>query len=290
MSYKNDHLLTISNKYGKAGSDAKAELFETYDKIRDLTVSGPGIGGASAYGNIGRFLIGLAKLIGPSDYMPILGTSQMNIPGTSYSSPISGGYSTIPGMQSAFGMSGLGTYTGIPTGNAANLGSYAIGIGALGASTLMSLAGTFSLDGVPTGGAAPASYTASIPGGNTYVPAAGVLSGFGSAGSKQFADFTLPMASVLGGIGGLMSHMAPYFGPSGLVAALAGNLLSGYSGATVSAYNYVTSRVLVNANAILTNKVKNIETTVKQLDAQNDIIKKMLKNSIEGDGKVANDL
>lgn len=290
MSYKNDHLLTISNRYGKANSDAKAELFETYDKLRDLTISGPGIGGASAYGNIGRFLIGLAKLIGPSDYMPLLGTSQMNIPGTSYSSPISGGYATIPGMQSAFGMSGLGTYTGIPTGNAANLGNYALGIGTLGASTLMSLASTFAIGGTPTGGAAPASYTASIPGGNTYVPAAGVLSGFGSAGSKPFGDVTIPVASVVGGIGGLMSHMAPYFGPSGLVAALAGNLLSGYSGATISAYNYVTSRVLVNADAILTNKVKNIETTVKQLDAQNDIIKKMLKNSIEGDGKAANDL
>lgn len=290
MSYKNDHLLTISNQYGKASVDAKAELFETYDKLRDLTISGPGIGGASAYGNIGKFLIGLAKLVGPSDFMPILGTSQMNVPGTSFSSPISGGYSSIPGMQSAFNMSGLGTYTGLPSGGAAGLGNYAVGIGALGAGALMSLAGSFYDEGEPTGGAVPVGYTADIPGGNSYVPAAGVLSGFGSAGSKSFSDVTIPVASVLGGVGGLMSHLAPYFGPSGLVAAMAGNLLSGYSGATISAYNYATSRILVNADSILTEKVKNIETTVKQLDAQNDVIKKLLKNSIEGDGKIANDL
>jgi len=297
MSYKNDHLLTISNKYGKASSDAKAELFETYDKIRDLTVSGPGLGGASAYGTIGKFLIGLSKLVGPNDYMPILGNSSINIPGTSYTSPITGGYSTIPGVQSGFGMSNVGTYPGYPSGGAASLSNYATGIGALGASALMSLgslatplAGTFSVGGMPTGGAASA-YTASIPGGNSYVPAAGVLSGMSSAaGGKSFSDITLPVAGVLGGVGGLVSHLAPYFGPSGLVAALAGNLLSGYSGATISAYQYVSNRVLTNADSILTMKVKNIETTVKQLDAQSDIIKKMLKNSIEGDSKAANDL
>ena len=31
MSYKNDHALTIANKYGGASSAAKAELYETYD-------------------------------------------------------------------------------------------------------------------------------------------------------------------------------------------------------------------------------------------------------------------
>ena len=40
MSYKNDHALTIANKYGAASSAAKAELYETYDRLRDLTISG----------------------------------------------------------------------------------------------------------------------------------------------------------------------------------------------------------------------------------------------------------
>ena len=293
MSYKNDHLLTISNKYGKASSDAKAMIFETYDQLRDLTVSGPGLGGATAYGNIGKFFIGLSKLIGPSDYMPILGSSSINIPGTSYSSPITGGYSTIPGVQSAFGMSNVGKYPGLPSGGASSLNT-ALGIGSLGASLLMGLgsygnplAGSFSIGGLPTGGAS--AMTVSIPGGSTYTPAAGVLSGV-SAASGKFTDITLPVASFVGGVGGLMSHLAPYFGPSGLVAALAGNLMSGYSGATISAYQHVAGRVLVNADTILTMKVKNLETTVKQLDAQKDIIKKMLKSSIESDSKAANDL
>ncbi|OGI03469.1 MAG: hypothetical protein A2Y25_10755 [Candidatus Melainabacteria bacterium GWF2_37_15] len=282
MSYKNDHLLTISNKYGEASSDAKAMVFETYDRLRDLTVSGPGIGGASAYGNIGNFFINLSKLIGPSNYMPVLGSSAINIPGTSYSSPISGGYSSIPGVQSAFGMSSLGKYPGFPTGGAASLYS----IMALG-SSLVPLASTFSIGGMPTGGAS--ALTASIPGGNSYVPAVGAFTGLTSAGAG-IGDITLPVAGVVGGIGGLMTHMAPYFGPSGLVAALAGNLLSGYSGAAVSGYNYITSRIITNADTILTMKIKNLETTVKQLDTQGEVIKKMLKSAIEADSKVANDL
>ena len=39
VSYKNMHSLTIANKYGSASSIAKAELYETYDRLRDLTVS-----------------------------------------------------------------------------------------------------------------------------------------------------------------------------------------------------------------------------------------------------------
>ena len=44
MSYKNDSYLVIANKFGSAGSEAKAQLWETYDKLRDLTVSGSGMG------------------------------------------------------------------------------------------------------------------------------------------------------------------------------------------------------------------------------------------------------
>lgn len=302
MSYKHDHLLTISNKYGKASSDSKALVFETYDRLRDLTVSGPGLGGATAYGTIGNFLMNLSRLIGPSNYMPVLGSSSINIPGTSFSSPVTGGYSTIPGVQSAFSMGNLGKYPGYPTGNAAPIYNSqgmnsAYGIGALGAmgipalmsigSSFLPLANTFSIGGAPTGGASP--LTTSVPGGNTFTPAAGLFTGL-SAASGGFSDITLPVAGVVGGIGGLMSHMAPYFGPSGLVAALAGNLMSGYSGAAISAYQHVTGRIITNADTILTMKIKNLETTVKQLDVQGDVIKKMLKNSIEGDSKMANDL
>ena len=37
MSYKNDHELVIANKFGSASSLAKAELYETYDRLRDIT-------------------------------------------------------------------------------------------------------------------------------------------------------------------------------------------------------------------------------------------------------------
>ena len=302
MSYKNDHMLTIANKYGKASSDAKAMVFETYDRLRDLTVSGPGPGGAASYSQLGNLLINFSKLIGPSNYLPVLGTSSINIPGTSYYSPISGGYSSVPGVQSAFGMSNLGKYPGFPSGGAApiqNLFSSgsAFGTGALGTlgipalmalgSSLTPLAGTFSIGGMPTGGAS--SIAANVPGGNSYVPAVAALTGI-SAASGKFSDITLPVAGVLGGIGGLITHLSPYFGPSGLVAALAGNLLSGYSGATVSSYNYLTSRIINNAESILVMKIKNLETTVKQLDVQGDIVRKMLKSSIEGDSKAVNDI
>ena len=44
MAYKNDSYLVIANKFGSASGDAKAQLWETYDKLRDLTVSGSGQG------------------------------------------------------------------------------------------------------------------------------------------------------------------------------------------------------------------------------------------------------
>ncbi len=298
MSYKNDHLLTIANQYGKSSGDAKAAVFETYDKLRDLTVSGPGLGGANPYGHIGSFFMNLSKLIGPSNYMPTLGSSSMNVPGTSYHSPVTGGYSTIPGVQSSFGMSNAGKYPGFPSGGAVSMDgssiSTAMGIGSLGIPALMALgsqftplAGTFSIGGQMTGAAS--SLNSSIPDGNSYVPAVGAFSGL-TAASGKVSDITLPVAGVVGGIGGLMSHLAPYFGPSGIVAALAGNLMSGYSGAAIEGYNHLTGKIITNADTILTMKIKNLETTVKQLDAQGDIVRKMLKNSIEGDSKAVKDL
>ena len=64
-----------------------------------------------------------------------------------------------------------------------------------------------------------------------------------------------------------------------------GNLLQGTSSAGLAAYQNISGSILSNADTILSNKVRNIETVVKMLDTQGDIVKKMLKDSIEGDSK-----
>ena len=89
MSYKNDSYLVIANKFGSAGSDAKAQLWETYDKLRDLTVSGSGAG--TGFGTTGSFLYRMASLLAPSSYATVFGSSEtMNVPGTSYYSSMNG--------------------------------------------------------------------------------------------------------------------------------------------------------------------------------------------------------
>ena len=47
----------------------------------------------------------------------------------------------------------------------------------------------------------------------------------------------------------------------------------------------VSSNILSNADTILSQKVANIETVCKMLDTQGDVVRKMLKESIEGDSK-----
>ena len=119
MAYKNDSFLVIAGKFGAASGAAKAQLWETYDQLRDLTVSGPSIGG-SGFGTAGSFLWNLASLISPSAFMTTMGgTQSMNIPGTSYWSPVSGGNATFDGSGASFGISGLGNYPGFPSGSAA---------------------------------------------------------------------------------------------------------------------------------------------------------------------------
>ena len=61
MSYRNDSYLVIMTAYDKAGDAAKAELFETYDRLRDLTVSGPALGG-SGVGKFGSLLMNVARM------------------------------------------------------------------------------------------------------------------------------------------------------------------------------------------------------------------------------------
>jgi hypothetical protein len=285
MSYKNDYLLTVVNKYGETRADANAELFETYDKIRDLTVSGSTMGGASL-GPAAGFLMGLARLVAPASFMPILGNNSINIPGTSYSSPISGGNSILPGGTSAFGFGQLGNYPGYPTGGAAAIGALGVpllfGIG----SSLSSLASNFTvggdssvLSGYETGGAA------SIVGASSIGAVAGTGAGYGVAPS-----YLLPTAGVISGIGGLLTALSPYAGSFGIGSTVAGNLLQGYGGSVLSMYQQTTGRILNNADTILSEKVKNIETVVKQLDVQSDVIRKMLKDSIDADSKLIQNL
>lgn len=282
----NDSLLVIANQMGLASSQAKAELFETYDRIRDLTVGGNNLGNSGGYGALSSFMMNLARLVAPTSFMPILGNSSMNIPGTSYYSAISGGNSIVPGAQSAFGMGSMGTYPGFPSGGAA-------AIGTLGLPLLMGIGNTFSslsdnftiggIDGSMTGGAA------SIVSGNSYTPSGDLMAGI-SAASGKFSDYVLPTAGVIGGVGSLISSVAPYFGPFGLLAGTSANLLTGYAGAVLTAYQTTTGRIINNADSILSMKVKNIETIVKELDTQGDIVRKMLKNSTEGDSKAVQEM
>ena len=116
---------------------------------------------------------------------------------------------------------------------------------------------------------------------NAAAYGAGVASGYGVPGTS----WVLPSAGVISGIAGVVQAMAPYMGVFGLGATVAGNLLQGTTSAALAAYQNVSNQIVANADSILSNKVRNIETVVKMLDTQGDIVKKMLKDSIEGDSK-----
>lgn len=298
MAYKNDSLLVIVNKYGKASGDAKAELYEVYDKIRDITVSGPTIGG-SGYGAFGSFLLGLSRMIAPGSFMPILDHSSLNIPGTSYSSPMEGGNSITSGGRSSLGLGGLGKYPGFPggaapidyaynfsgiTGGASSI-DYGIGsvyspLAGIG-SSLEGLFNGFSVGGFPTGGAASAV-------GGTIAPNPG--GGFSAQGFSKGTSLVVPIAGIVSGLGGLASSLSPYLGPFGILAGITGNMANGYGGAVLSAYQTIQGRILNNADNILSQKIKNIETVCKQLDTQTDILRKALKEGLDGDGKAIQNL
>jgi len=271
MSYKNDSYLVIANRLGSAGSDAKAQLFETYDKLRDLTVSGGGMG--TGFESAGGLLYNLASLLSPSSFATVLGSSEtMNIPGTSY-------YSSMPN-GSAYGINSLYNYSGFPNGAAPiswGLGGYATGaaasIGGWGAST----------SGVATGFASSMGGLADVATAAAY--GAGGVSGFGIG-----RNIVLPFASVISGWGGIMQAAAPYLGEYGLPAMVMGNLMQGTTSAALAAYQNVTGKITANADTILSNKVRNIETVCKMLDTQGDVVKKMLKESIDSDSKAIQNL
>lgn len=271
MSYKNDHALTIANKYGAASSAAKAELYETYDRLRDLTVSGSTATG-SGFGTAGGFLWQLANLFAPSAFMPTLGgSSMMNIPGTSYWSPNYATNSYLDSGTNSFGVSGLSSYSGFPSGAA----PISLGFGSQGTPT-------GGASGLPTGYAVSAAGIAAM---NSASYAAGTGAGFGFG-----QNILLPVAGLVSGWGGILQSIAPYAGEFGLGAIVAGNLMQGTSSAALAAYQNITGNITNNADVILEDKVRNIETVCKMLDTQADIVRQTLKSDMESDSKLADDL
>ena len=275
MSYKNDSYLVIANKFSSASSDAKAQLWETYDKLRDLTVSGSGAG--TGWGTTGSFLYRMASLLAPSSYATVFGSSEsMNIPGTSYYSSLNGG--------SSFGINSLYNYSGFPSGAAPI--SWDDGVYTGGAATMFGW-GTdtgSSTSGVATGYASGVGGLADVASAAAY--------GLGAANGYGFSmkNIVLPIAGVISGWGGIMQAAAPYLGEYGLPAIVMGNLMQGTSSAALAAYQNVTGNITANADTILSNKVRNIETVCKMLDTQGDVVKKMLKESIDGDSKAIQNL
>ena len=272
MSYKNDSYLVIANKFGSASGDAKAMLFETYDKLRDLTVSGNGAG--TGFGMTGSFLYRIASLMAPSSFANVFGASEtMNVPGTSYNSTISGG--------SAYGIDSLYNYSGFPSGAAPI--SWSFGGSATGGAATITGWGSSS-GGTVTGFASDIGGIADIANAAAY--GLGASNGYGWVGK----NIVLPIAGMISGWGGIMQAAAPYLGEWGLPAIVMSNLMQGTSSAALAAYQNVSGNITANADVILSNKVRNIETVCKMLDTQGDVVKKMLKESIDGDSKAIQNL
>ena len=312
MAYKHDSELVILAKYGKASGEAKAALYETYDRIRDLTVSGPALGG-SGTGKFFGFFMNIARMLGSSAFSPTFGNESINIPGTTYFSPVSGGTGIVPGGQAAFGLAPFAQIGGFPpaggaapvSGSVSPIGFFAGGAAGLGGDvtplSVLSSAGigsdlstSLGINGVGDAGF-PLQYLgggvlAGGASGLSNAAAAGGLAAGTAAGGGFGRNWVLPAAGIVSGIGGVLTTLGPFFGPFGTAAAAGGAVLNGAAGAVLQSFQHVSNRILVNADTILANKVKNLETTVKQLDAQQAIIKKLLKESVDGDKKALDSL
>lgn len=282
MSYKNDSLLVIANKFGSASSDAKVQLYETYDRLRDLTVSGSASSG-TGFELAGGALYKLASLFAPSSFMSAMGgTDSFNIPGTSYWSPITGSTAQVNGATSAFGIGNLGNFSGFPSGASGISNSGFLTGGASGISNMLTGLGTSS--GVVTGGASSIGGIADIASATAY--GVGTANGYGLG----MQNIVMPMAGIISGWGGIMTAAAPYLGEYGLPAIVMGNLMQGTSSAALAAYQNVSANILSNADTILSNKVRNIETVCKMLDTQGEIVRKMLKEGMDSDSKAIQNL
>ena len=266
----------MANRFGAASADAKVMLYETYDRLRDLTVAGSASSG-TGFEAAGGFLYQLASLFAPSAFMTTLGgTTAMNIPGTSYWNKYTGGTGGLTGTYSSFGVNSLGNYSGFPSGYAANFGYRSSGFATGGASAIGDLLTGFgSSNGEATGFASGIGSIADIA--STAAYGIGTANGYGIGGK----NILMPLAGIVSGWGGIMTAAAPYLGEFGLPAVVMGNLMQGTTSAALSAYQTVSSNVLSNADTILSQKVANIETVCKMLDTQGDIVRKMLKDDIE---------
>lgn len=261
MSYRYDSYLVIANKFGSASSDAKAQLFETYDQLRDITVSSASGASSGGFEAAGGFMYNLAQLFSPATFATSLsGNSTYNIPGTSFYSSGAAKSSTV-GLETYSGFAA--PLTGYPTGQAASI---------------------LSGYGSPTGFASSIGGIADVS--NALAYATGTASGYSGWGQNML----LSTAGFISGVGGIMQSAAPYMGEYGIGAILAGNLTEGLGGAIAAAVNNATGKITSNADTVLTNKVRNIETVCKMLDTQGDVVKKMLKEGIESDSKAIQNL
>ena len=266
MSYKNDSELVIANRFSSASSDAKALLWETYDRLRDLTVSGSGTG--SGFESAGNLLYNMASLFAPSSFATVFGGSEtMNVPGTSYYSKTNTG--------SAYGVDSLYNYSGFPSGAASVSSVYGLATG--GAAKIFNGWGSsgYSTSGTPTG------YASSVAAIGDISSAAAYGIGTGSGLGKISSNVVMPIASTISGFGGVLTAISPYLGVYGAGTTVLGNLMQGTTSAALAAYQNITGNITASADTILSTKVRNIETVCKMLDTQGDIVKKMLKESIE---------
>ena len=256
MSYRYDSYLVISNKFAIDSANAKAQLFETYDQLRDITVSGSSGTTGGGFESAGGFLYNVASLFSPATFATSLnGRSSYNIPGTSY-------YSGGTASSSAYG---LENYSGF----AANIDGCSTG----------EAASILSGYGSETGAASSIGGIADVANAASY--ATGTASGYSGWGQNVL----LQGAGLIAGVGGILQSAAPYMGEYGIGAILAGNLTTGIGSAVAAAVNNAAGKVVSNADTILSNKVKNIETVCKMLDTQGDVVKKMLKDSVDSDSK-----
>ncbi len=261
MSYRYDSYLVIANKFGGASADAKAQLFETYDQLRDITVSSASGSTGAGFEAAGGFLYNVASLFSPASFATTMnGNSSYNIPGTSY-------YSSGTTSSSTYG---LESYSGF----AASIDGSATG----------EAASILSGYGTETG------YASSIGGIADIASTAGYTAGTASAFSGLGQTLLLKSAGLIAGVGGIAQAAAPYMGEYGLGAIIAGNVMQGTGSAVLAAVESAAGKITSNADTVLTNKVRNIETVCKMLDTQGDVVKKMLKESIDSDSKAIQNL
>ncbi len=273
MSYKNDSELVIMNRFSSASSTAKAQLWETYDRLRDLTVSGSGTG--TGFETAGSWLYNAASLLAPSAFATVFGGSEtMNIAGTSYYSKTN--------TATSYGVDSLYNYSGFPNGAASINSVYGLATG--GAAAILGGWGSNFAKGLAGRMAGNATgYASNIAGLANVSSAAAYGIGTGTGLGKISSNVVMPFASAISGFGGILTAISPYLGVYGAGTTVLGNLMQGTSSAALAAYQNITGNITTSADTILSTKVRNIETVCKMLDTQGDIVKKMLKESLDGD-------